>query len=245
MINPRPLDEANIFRLLQPLHHRLPHLFGRLQRRREQVRLERARLESGREGDRHPARVQPLLHRRRSTPTSFAQGLLALERNWRGPLPTNDGRLHDARSSSRRWSGRAAPQVLANWRFQQALYRAYYDAYTRAPADLRDGARRISAMARAAAARADGLARRDDAGGGDARPRRRGARGAGLARARLRAGRGAVPEHPDAVERAAVQGDLGGPRRQPRHHRRAAEQSPVAEGSGSPNCARLPTKRSG
>jgi hypothetical protein len=26
----------------------------------------------------------------------------------------------------------AGPQVLANWRFQQALYRAYYDAYTRA-----------------------------------------------------------------------------------------------------------------
>ena len=26
---------------------------------------------------------------------------------------------------------RASPQVLANWRFQQALYRAYYDAYVR------------------------------------------------------------------------------------------------------------------
>ena len=45
-------------------HHGLPHLFGRLQRRRQQVRLERARLESRRRSHRHPARVQPLLHRR-------------------------------------------------------------------------------------------------------------------------------------------------------------------------------------
>jgi len=25
----------------------------------------------------------------------------------------------------------ATPQMLATWRFQQVLYRAYYDAYTR------------------------------------------------------------------------------------------------------------------
>ena len=34
-------------------------------------------------------------------------------------------------SSSRRWSGDATPRDLLNWRFQQALYRAYYDAYVR------------------------------------------------------------------------------------------------------------------
>ena len=48
--------------------------------------------------ERHPARVRPLFHRRAIWPTSFAQGLLALERNWRGPLPTNDGRGHHARA---------------------------------------------------------------------------------------------------------------------------------------------------
>ncbi len=61
----------------------------------------------------------------------FAQGLMGLERNWRGALPTNaevdvtlqrfQAMEHDAPAS-----------VLKNWRFQQALYRAYYDAYERA-----------------------------------------------------------------------------------------------------------------
>ena len=61
---------------------------------------------------------------------SFAQGLLALERNWRGPLIANDGvntTLHQFQQMERE----ASPQVKANWRFQQALFRAYYDAYTR------------------------------------------------------------------------------------------------------------------
>ncbi len=61
---------------------------------------------------------------------SFAQGLLALERNWRGPLAANsgvDGTLGQFQAMERA----APPPVLRNWRFQQALYRAYYDAYTR------------------------------------------------------------------------------------------------------------------
>ncbi|HEY7182981.1 MAG TPA: glycoside hydrolase family 20 zincin-like fold domain-containing protein, partial [Blastocatellia bacterium] len=61
---------------------------------------------------------------------SFAQGLLALERDWVGPVLTNRGidtTLRQFQSMERR----AAPQDLANWRFQQALYRAYYDAYVR------------------------------------------------------------------------------------------------------------------
>ena len=102
---------------------------------------------------------------------SFAQGLLALERNWRGPLADQRRRVHHARSSSRRWSARATPQVLANWRFQQALYRAYYDAYTRSRLlyeteleDARDGAS-------CARARATGRAGGHDARRGDARPR--------------------------------------------------------------------------
>jgi hypothetical protein len=61
----------------------------------------------------------------------FAQGLLALERNWVGPLAGNAGvetTLQQFQSMERS----APPQVLENWRFQQALYRAYYDAYLRA-----------------------------------------------------------------------------------------------------------------
>lgn len=61
---------------------------------------------------------------------AFAQGLLALERNWRGPLATNGGvetTLHQFLDLEKR----ASPQVRLNWRFQQALYRAHYDAYQR------------------------------------------------------------------------------------------------------------------
>jgi hypothetical protein len=61
----------------------------------------------------------------------FAQGLLALERNWRGRLLANDGVYTTlAQFQAMERSGR--PEVLANWRFQSALYRAYYDATIRA-----------------------------------------------------------------------------------------------------------------
>jgi hypothetical protein len=60
----------------------------------------------------------------------FAQGLLALEQNWRGPLVTNDSvaaTLQQFRAIERE----AKPRTLRNWRFQQALYRATYDAFQR------------------------------------------------------------------------------------------------------------------
>jgi hypothetical protein len=61
---------------------------------------------------------------------SFAHCLLALERNWEGPLLSNEwvnSTLQQLQSLERA----ASPQLLLNWRFQQALYRGYYDAYTR------------------------------------------------------------------------------------------------------------------
>ncbi len=60
----------------------------------------------------------------------FAQSLLALERNWSGSLLTNQGvetTLHQLRDMERS----ATPALRLNWRFQQALYRAHYDAYLR------------------------------------------------------------------------------------------------------------------
>lgn len=60
----------------------------------------------------------------------FAQGLLALERNWRGALLTNAG-VDATLAQFRDMERRAGPALLANWRFQQALYRAYYDAFVR------------------------------------------------------------------------------------------------------------------
>ncbi len=61
---------------------------------------------------------------------SFAQGLLALERNWHGPLASNTG-VERTMAQFQVMEHAAPPPVLRNWRFQQALYRAYYDAYTR------------------------------------------------------------------------------------------------------------------
>ncbi len=60
----------------------------------------------------------------------FARGLLALEQNWRGPLLTNNS-VETTLQQFRDMEQHATPEVLQNWRFQQALYRAYYDAFVR------------------------------------------------------------------------------------------------------------------
>jgi hypothetical protein len=61
---------------------------------------------------------------------SFAQGLLALERNWRGPLAANAS-VYATLEQFQAMERAASPADLRNWRFQQALYRAYYDARVR------------------------------------------------------------------------------------------------------------------
>jgi hypothetical protein len=60
----------------------------------------------------------------------FAQGLLALERNWRGPINTNEA-VETTLQQFRTMESKSSPRTRRNWRFQQALYRAYYDAYQR------------------------------------------------------------------------------------------------------------------
>lgn len=60
----------------------------------------------------------------------FANGLLDLEHDWRGPLATNE-RVENTLNLFQAMEQRATPPVLRNWRFQQGLYRACYDAYTR------------------------------------------------------------------------------------------------------------------
>ncbi len=64
----------------------------------------------------------------------FARGLLALERNWQGPLKDNDG-VYETLELFQQMERDATPQELLNWRFQQGLYRAYYDAYIKARLD--------------------------------------------------------------------------------------------------------------
>ena len=60
----------------------------------------------------------------------FAKSLLALERNWSGPMLTNAG-VETTLKQFQEMERPATPRDRLNWRFQQALYRAYYDAYLR------------------------------------------------------------------------------------------------------------------
>jgi hypothetical protein len=58
-----------------------------------------------------------------------ADGILALERNWRGPLVFNGA----VEGTLLQWQQmeKAAPQLESNWRWQMCLLRANYDAYDR------------------------------------------------------------------------------------------------------------------
>jgi hypothetical protein len=60
----------------------------------------------------------------------FAQGLLALERNWHGPLLANES-VYTTLQQFQAMERAASKQEQLNWRFQEALYRAYYDACLR------------------------------------------------------------------------------------------------------------------
>jgi hypothetical protein len=60
----------------------------------------------------------------------FGEGLLALERNWKGPLLSNAG-VDTALLQFQEMERNATPQMRGNWRFQEAMYRAHYDAFLR------------------------------------------------------------------------------------------------------------------
>jgi len=130
VINPRPVDEAKIFRPLQPL------TAGFLTYS-EGCNDDVNKMLWSALGWNPDADVAGVLREYaryfigEAYADSFAQGLMALERNWRGPLATNES-VYATLSQFQTMERGASPQVLGNWRFQQALYRAYYDAYTRA-----------------------------------------------------------------------------------------------------------------
>jgi len=60
----------------------------------------------------------------------FAEGLIGLERNWHGPLLANTA-VDTTLLRFQNMEKSATPDTLRNWRFQQAVYRAYYDAWLR------------------------------------------------------------------------------------------------------------------
>ncbi|MBI3681603.1 MAG: hypothetical protein HY235_14570 [Acidobacteria bacterium] len=128
-INPRPLDQAAIFRLLQPYTNGfLTYSEG--------CNDDVNKIVWSALGWNPGADVMQVLRQYARTfigahfEEAFAQGLLALERNWRGPLASNSG-VDTTLAQFQAMERAATPRDLLNWRFQQALYRAYYDACTR------------------------------------------------------------------------------------------------------------------
>jgi len=60
----------------------------------------------------------------------FAEGLMGLEQNWRGALGANEA-VETTLAQFQTMERKATPQQKLNWRFQEGLYRAYYDAFLR------------------------------------------------------------------------------------------------------------------
>lgn len=128
-INPRPVDYADVFRLQAPSSIGFisysegcnddvnKMVWSSLAWDPERPVLEILREYSG-------YFISDRLH------DDFAQGILGLERNWRGPLLPNENvettfhQFEDMEIS-------ATPAELEGWRFQMGLYRAYYDAFAR------------------------------------------------------------------------------------------------------------------
>ncbi len=129
VINPRPVDEAAIFHRMQP------HTIGFLTYS-EGCNDDVNKFIWSALGWDPDANVRDILRQYSryfigdQYEDSFAQGLLALERNWRGPLAANSG-VSTTLAQFQSMERASSPETRLNWRFQQALYRAYYDAYIR------------------------------------------------------------------------------------------------------------------
>lgn len=131
VINPRPVDEAKIFRVLQPFADAgfLSYSEGCNDDVNKAVW---SALSWDPDGDVTEAlRDYGRYFIGPDMASAFAQGLLALEENWRGPLLANTG-VDTTLAQFRQMERQATSQQRGNWRFLMALYRAYYDAYVRA-----------------------------------------------------------------------------------------------------------------
>lgn len=64
-----------------------------------------------------------------ASPELIADGILALEKNWEGPVADNGGIT--ATLTLWQQQERLHAELAGNWRWQMCLLRAYYDAYTR------------------------------------------------------------------------------------------------------------------
>jgi hypothetical protein len=128
-VNPRPLDQATIFRTQQP------HTIGFITYSEGCNDDVNKALWSALGWNQEAAVFEALLEYSRyfigpEFANDLAHGLMGLERNWRGRVLTNNG-IDVVLGQFQAMERKAQPRHLANWRFQMALYRAYYDAYVR------------------------------------------------------------------------------------------------------------------
>jgi hypothetical protein len=143
-INPRPVDQSHIFRRLQP-HAAYGFLTYSEGCNDDVNKFIWSGL--GWNPDAHPIDILRDYSRYFIGPEfadSFAQGLLSLEENWRGQALSNEG-IYNTLAKFQAMEKESTPQQRLNWRFQQALYRAYYDAYVRARL-MQETARESEAM---------------------------------------------------------------------------------------------------
>ena len=155
---------------------------------------------------------------------TFAEGLLALENDWRGPLLANEG-VEKTLAHFRALEKEALPADLRNWRFQQALFRAYYDASVR---------ERLIAETQIEGQAMNTLRRLMDQGTLDAMSQAEQqlkAQAVSSNDTRILSGRGLVSDDWDAIERRKVQGRGGGSRGQPGHAGLSAEQPGLVAGA--------------
>ena len=129
VINPRPVDQARIFRLLNE------YSVGFLTYSEGNHDDVNKFIWSGLGWDQDQEVIDILRDYSRlfigaDYADLWAQGLLSLEQNWRGPLARNEG-VYTTLVQFQSMEKAASPQLKLNWRFQQGLYRAYYDAYNR------------------------------------------------------------------------------------------------------------------
>lgn len=87
-----------------------------------------------------------------------ADGILALEKNWQGPIIEN-GSITATLSHWQKLEA-ATPALKGNWRWQMLLLRAYYDAYTRLRQEREDELEKAACKALLAGPQAIGEAER-------------------------------------------------------------------------------------
>ncbi len=229
VINPRPLDMAKIFRVLQPFAD------GGFLTYSEGCNDDVNKAVWSALGWNPEVDVTEVLRDYgryfigADMADGFAQGLLGLERNWRGALLGNTG-VDVTLAQFTEMEKRATPQQKLNWRFSGGAVSGQLRRVSARAAERRDAAREARH-----GAPGDGENHGHDGGtgvgGSGVNGRPGGAGGRGDAVAGVRAGGGVVPERPYAAQRAAVCGDRCGTRGKSGFDRPADHERAVAAGA--------------